>query len=342
MKQKCFTLILLACVLLCVTFSLPVSASESSHADEKIDVSDFRDLPFDGDPWSQTSKIGYANDLIILMALYPSDNFDITQPEEVADMLGMELLSAELEPYKFYHVELSIMAVVDDSDSSRYDDLRLQIRFPRTLAAGSNAIGYATSGEGLEAWANAFGISSAEPLDLYYIADSGKFSTPTTEFNFQEESMDALFSSEQGIMLQPLLANALAHPIKVNGHRIAFARCAFVLYTAPHEGEFRPEDMTLDYWVTQELMYAPCTPAPAASYATATLKPNGQVSLPYNPGNTASQITLGIVIVCVLALIIGLTYVILKVRRSAHERGIAGFRNICLDVLNSDDEYSDK
>lgn len=341
MKQKCFTLILAACTLLCVVFPLSVSASESSHADEKSGVSDFRDLPFDSEPWSQTSEAGFANDLIILMALYPSDDFDITEPEEAADLLGMELFSTELEPYKFYHVELSVMAVVDDSDLSRYDDLRLQIRFPQTLAGG-NAIGYATSGEGLEAWADAFGISSTEPLDLYYIADSGKFSTPTTEVNFQEESMDALFSSERGIMLQPLLANALARPIEVDGHRIVFARLVFTLYTAPHEGEFRPEDMALDYWVAQKLMLTPFTPAPAALYATATLKPNGRVSLPYNPGDAASQITLGIVVALVLALIIGLTYITLKVRRSAHERGITGFRNICLDVLNSDDEYSDK
>lgn len=168
MKQKCWV-VLMACVVLLLGAPLTADA-ETSDASPLIQPDDLTWL----DDWGDLEEYGFANGLMVNAALYTG----VFNPNEETDPDNFQVVSAELEPDQFYTMYVDFFIVVDSQNLDRYEDCNLQVRLPATLLPDSpNAIGYGVNGDGIDTWADIFGLSSSETLDLCYV-------TETCEFDF--------------------------------------------------------------------------------------------------------------------------------------------------------------
>lgn len=338
MKQKWFAALMTLCIMMFVASPLTVSA-ESSNVQNKEAFDDLGDLD---DTWGSINEHGFANNMMIVMSLYDG----LEDDPEMADRLNKtQVLSGHLEPGHIYRASLDFMIVVDRDNIEKYDDIKLQVRFPETLIRESpNAIGFSVNGSQIDTWYDTFGIDCEEDIDLYYLSDTGTLMTMASdeEHVFTDGAMDCLFASESGMLMAMPFQEALEDTIQMEKYEVAYMRLEFALYAAPQQGKISASGVALNYWEGQRLMYSlKTTPAPASSYRTATLDAHGKVILP--PAETAheNRIPWGFIwctVIAVVGLIIFLWY---KVCKSAHERGITGFMNIFLDFMKLSDEYDE-
>lgn len=297
MKHKWFvTLGMICCLLLGAAQPLTVSAEVSA-------TQQVPDIPHSPDEsWGSMNDYGFANDMMIVMSLY--DGLD----EKEISLEGLDkfhIMSAHLESGHFYQARLDFFVVIDRKDMEKYDDVNLQVRFPATLLAGSpNAIGYSVNGSKLETWHDTFGITSDETLDLYYLNDSGQFDTFASKMTVSDTGIDRLFSSAQGMNLQSVFQDAFEDSMVDGAYEVSFFSMMFVIYAAPHQGAINPDDCALNYWAGEKLMMEPrITPAPEASYHTASLSADGKVSLANNAMENQSHRKTGVAIFVALLII---------------------------------------
>lgn len=341
MKQKMLVVMLL-CALCVVGRPLTVSAATSGSRE---------DVPPDvalDDSWEDVEKYGFANGMMVSMTLY--DGLDEATDVSIDRLDRLHILSATLEPGHFYHVNLDFFCRVDAPDLDKYEDINLQVRFPNTLLQNSpNAIGYSVNGNALDTWCDTFGIDSAEDIDLYYVADSGCMSCLIDGDSFAPGTDDLLFASAEGVPLGQIVDTALDNLMEMDGHQIAFFRVEFTLYAAPHEGEFYYNDIALNHWAGQKLMYViGTTSAPEAFYYTATLEENGEVTLPESESDSSFTgrsvdvaITVVIALVIIACVVIATILIIIDRRRTTRDGEHLGILDRFVRAMHLDDDDDD-
>ncbi len=315
MKQKMLVVMLL-CALCMVGRPLTVSA-ETSGSLEVIPP----DVSLD-DTWSSMSDYGFANDMMIVMSVYDGLTRDTDTFDQMLD--NMHILSAPLEAGHFYQITLDFMCSIDQSHLEKYEDINLQVRFPNTLLKNSpNAIGYSVNGSAIDTWCDTFGISSEETLDLYYLEGSGEVSGLGDGGQFAPDVAALLFTSAEGAPIAQIFENNMEHVMDMDGYQIMFFQIEFTLYAAPHEGSLYYDDVALNYWAGQELMYAiTTTSAPEAFYRTAVLEENGTVTLQESESDSSYtdrfvNVALVIALVIIACVVIIATILIIIDRRKA-------------------------
>lgn len=336
MKRK-LSVLLVICLMLCARSTLTVRA-DSVLPDDIVSAGNLFDLE---DPWVQMNEFGFANDMIVFLSVYEGMELEFDSAESLARMSSA---SVNLEANQFYSVRLVIMATIDESDLSKYDDVNLQFRFPGTLMAKScNAFGYSVNGAKLQTWASAFGIRSDKDLDLYYIENSAEIRTLESINELTADGEDLLFGSGQGLPLQSIFTEAIEASVEIDDHHVSGIELSFVIFTTPHHGNVATADVALNHWVAQDLMREDITPAPEVSFAIATMNNDGAVSLAHDTSTTTETDKIARSVIGLLfgLLCIGVVYIVLKIRQAAHERGITGFRNIFLDFIDSNDSCGD-
>lgn len=285
--------------------------------------------------------------------------------ETIADMDKIHFLSTELEPDHYYLVTLVFVAEIDSAVPEKYKDVYLQVRFPTVLFKDSvNAIGSAIHGEKISTKGDSFGITASTDLSLYYIEDSAVIDCFKKQTYLIPDGAKVLFASKQGIPLH----EALAVTYDLDGQQCAMFEVSFLLYAAELDADayvYRG-DSELTYWAGRKLMHdMEDSVAPTGNLPTvAIMDEDGTVHLPEIPSTTdtddakATEVTekvdyvltivLGIV---VLALCGFFVYVVIRIRKTAHEQGITGFKNIFMAFMddnlfalddNEDDYYEDE
>ncbi len=335
MKQRILAVLVL-CVVLFAGQALTVSASSSdvwsgSPSDEWDDL---------GDPWVNSSEYGFANDIVVFATVFDGLEESI---ESVGDMDKLKVFSTELESGHAYLVSLDFICTIDQENLDKYDDVNLQVRFPTTLLKNSpNAIGYSINGEQLETWYDTFGINSMQNLDLYYLDKSARISILHADKDIQIEDADDLFASTDGLAIGEIFRQVAESPLEIRDHEIAYFVVSFVLYAEDNSTGIRSSsDVALNYWEGQRLMKSfKVTSAPEARYRTAVMDKNGNIHVPKADKNDAgfSATEIGVGVAVAIIILASVIYVILKVRKSAHERGVRGFMNILLDLMRLNDD----
>lgn len=304
MKQKCWLILVMSAFLLLGT-PLIVCA-ESSNASTLTRPDDL----VGADGWDDLEDYGFVNDLMIVSALYAG----MDSSDEGINNLGQPyVISAELEPNQFYTMSIDFLVVADHQNPDRYEDCKLQVRLPATLLANSpNAIGYGINGEGIENWADIFGLSSSENLDLCYVKDSCEFDFILGgEIRTLTDDAEALlFSHEEGLPIGECLDAAMVDTLPIDGHEIGYISLAFAFYTMPHQGSISTEDIALNYWAGQKLMQSPqVTPAPKGFCLAVRPDDDGTVeylSQGKSSGSTMRRIVIGAVVALTLIAILGI------------------------------------
>lgn len=311
MKQK-YWVTLVMCVILLFGTTLIVGA-ESSDTAMPLQPDDLAGVG----GWDDLEDYGFANGLMIVPALYAGmGDFD----ETISSLDQLYTISAELEPDQFYTMSIDFLVVLDQQNPDRYEDCNLQVRLPATLLADSpNAIGYGVNGEGIENWADIFGLSSSENLDLYYVKE-------TCEFDFilggeirtlTDDAETLLFSHEEGLPIGKCLDAAMVNTLPIDGHEIGYMRLSFMFYTIPHQGSISTEDVALNYWAGQKLMQnQQVNPAPRSFCLVVQLNDDGTVEDLYQGKPSDSTIRQRIVIVAVVALtLIAILVIVIYVKK---------------------------
>ncbi len=334
MKQRILAVLVL-CVVLFAGQALTVSAS-SSDAWENIPSDEWSGLE---DPWASSSEYGFANDMIIFATVF--DGLE-AKVESAADIDKLKVFATELEPGHPYLVSLDFLCAIDREKLDKYDDVNLQVRFPAALLKNSpNAIGYSINGSQLETWCDTFGVESAQNLNLYYIDKTARIITPVVDGKTQIEDVDDLFASADGLALGPIFRQAMANPMEIDGHDIVYFQLEFAIYADANTTGVSSSDLVLNYWAGQKLMSDfRTTPAPESYYRTAILDSKGIIHVAKSAVGKKRVDTPAIAIgVTLLLAVVGVgIYLGQKVRQAAHERGIKGFKNILLDLLQPPDE----
>ena len=344
MKKKC--LMMLLCALICI-WGVPLKVNaETSAQPPKTTTPPIEDA---GDLFEYASEYGFANDMMIAMTAIEGIEGETPSIEYFSKM---QVMSAELEAGKFYTISLDFIYEIKPSNLERFDDVNLQIRFPAVLLSGSpNAIGFAVNGSTISTWSDTFGIRTTEDIDLYYVEDSGEIWSMAEISKLNSDGIDILFASDSGLPMGGLLKSSQVGSADSSASQLGYCRVKFVIYTAPHEGKVSCEDIALNYWAAQDLMYdSKTTPAPESYYFKVALDENGAVVFPESSASTKDKITAWVenltiedTIICVMLILAIMGICIwLILRHRARKRGYKSSMDLFLDSLRLSDDDDEK
>lgn len=362
MNKKLLTMLLLLVILVgSLGSALTASAEEIDPPKDTGSIS-LEDLDRE-ELLASISELGFADGIMWMPSLFDGRD-GIDGVETIADMEKMHIMSAKLEAEHYYLVTLFFVAEMDSETPEKYDDVRLQVRFPTVLFADSvNAIGSAIQGGQITTHSESFGITCDEDLTLYYIADTAMIDCFKKYTPLTPDGAEVLFASSKGLPL----GEALDMTYELDGYECAAFEVKFLLYAAPLSSgtDVYRGDSELTYWAGRRLMHdLEDSPAPAGyPPRIATMDDDGTVHLPESPGadedtvpdanaQKVAPFSAGfnwsvtiLLVIAFAAVAVYLVFVVIKVRKWAHDKGITGFKNIVLAFLDAeadDDDYYDE